>query len=37
MPMHRDGAGETMGDFSLCFTSMHFVIKFMMLFSIMNM
>jgi len=30
--MHSDRAGQTMGDFSLCFISMHFVINFMMLF-----
>ena len=34
--MHSDGVGHTMGDFSLCFIFMHFVINFMILFSIMN-
>jgi len=30
--MHSDKAGQTMGDFSLRFIFMHFVINFMILF-----
>jgi len=36
MSMHSDRARHTMGDFSLRFIFMYFVINFMMLFSIMN-